>query len=184
MGRSSLIGFRVVDVPEVERGSLLVLSADQWWDRFRETKGLSNRWILSMAVIYGALMVINLGNPIQFLGYTLVFSISVLLYLSNDVGWGARLRSRMAVAPGVYENGLQLSPWGEFITFWEMDSFERGRWLFKDTLLIRWRFGPKTWRIPFGFLGAEGVFEVKKRLAGRENVPRAPKLVLYGQSHV
>ncbi len=173
---------RAFEVPEIDRGALLIWNESQWWERYRKIFHTSNRYIETHVAIYSIMLTVAIASreSLFLIILFLVFLVPMVLYLykkKNDMRNPSR---KGLVVPGVYERGVQLTPSGEFVTFWEMDHIKRSTLGFNNWLVIRSRFGPRTWRIAMAFLGADGFLEVYKRLAERDSPPRAPRLIVYG----
>jgi hypothetical protein len=191
---------KVVRDKGITRGNILVLTEEQWrerWDGLLK-KAMWKGLILIVSMISVVFMIpiilMVATNPIDqgleamvvimMLTLLLVFTVPFITLNQN------RRHAKRQPAPGLYEYGLQQSPVG-FIPYAEIASTERKAigWPKKqDVVVMNPRYPRKAlgftiktpWNILIEFIGEEGAMELEARVRGDIGPHGPPELHIYG----
>lgn len=197
-GRTVSAGRSVTDRGLV-RGSMIVLTEDEWRSRFEEATRKVTRLVLVVTgvAIVGILIVpaiLTMGAariwpfiaPVAVvMGLVYLFSWAILVLVSR---WVARRPPFV----GLYEGGVQITRF-LFIPYFEIASVEEKtlrlgpfkreflvlRPAHKPSIKVRFT-APYPWTLDMGFVGDEGAEELGRRVRGEVAPKGPPKLVIYG----
>lgn len=186
--------------PSLQRGVLLVYSEEEWARRAKieSREAYVTIWKILLVVVIVPLMllVLSLVVPASDFLYAPLFVVLVITIVSVFGGVLVSLAWRdrtMVAVPGLYENGLELPqhvflPYTEVgtVRMAEIDNRVDGRYevvhLFKKGVE-----DPKPFvdgrMVRVGFLGPEGLAELKERLEGARRPDKGrtpPELRVYG----
>ncbi len=184
----------------LDRGNLLVMTEEEWRERY-DVLLKKAMWTVSTLIgivigigfiIFMALVLFTFPEDQMrdsliafFLMLTLLFVFVPFISLYQN-----RQRAKKLPAPGLYEYGLQQSPYG-FIPYTEIASTERTAvgWPKKKDVVVmnpwyqRKALGIKIrtpWNILIEFIGEEGAKELEARVRGDIGPHGPPDLHIYG----
>ena len=184
----------------IDRGKLLVMTEEEWRKRY---DGLLKKAMWTASSIAGLIIGIVIIIPMTLMLFTfpdaqtrnafifLLLMLTLVFFFAPFIAlFQNRQRATKLPAPGLYEYGLQQSPYG-FIPYTEIASTERTAvgWPKKKDVMVmnpwyqRKALGIKImtpWNVLIELIGEEGAKELEARVRGDIGPKGPPELHIYG----
>lgn len=179
----------------LDRGRMLVHTEEDWRHRHKTILDRTARrlWMWMIAVGVGLILYVlcveYLFEPWDVVSTSWFIIIILSGMVIPSVGRFFKHRTREYPATGLYEEGLQITPY-LFIPYAEIASAKRtsGGIFSLDGVrlnprfrlpLVLWFILPEGLTVPAEFLGEDGVAELERRVVGIKVPVEPPRLVLY-----